>query len=112
MDGPTDINSSWQQISTNSQPVPFYVGMREPKLDDLIDKVRVTKWQQLGRKLGMEEEDLDDINENKSSVEGAREALFKKWLESYDNLTWWSVMDALKAIGFAKKARDLEKTFC
>ena len=94
-------------------PPPPGTKTKEPTLVELISSVKPAKWYLFGLKVGIDKDDLDVIvANNRNDVEGAREAMFKKWVEDGDNLTWRTVVDAMKEIGMKNKAKELEKKFC
>ena len=71
--------------------------------------MKTTKWLKLGLKLGVEQFDLDVIENNRQlDAEGALAAVLKKWLEITEEPTWKAVVDALRAIKEMQLAKKVE----
>ena len=84
-----------------------------PTIGQLVDHVKTTNWFRLGRKLGVEEFDLDVIAKNNpQDAESALETTLKKWYKITAKPTWGAVVDALMAIQEIQLATELKEAFC
>lgn len=75
--------------------------------------MKTIQWKKLGRKLGIEEFELNAIEENNpKNTKRALEDVLSQWHGSTAKPTWRAVVDALKAIKEIRLATKLEEDFC
>ena len=78
---------------------------------DLLNSLlpKAAKWNSLGIQLRLTPDELDIIKSNSGDVEECLTKVLQKWKDKTLNPTWQDVVTALRAIGEARLAKDLEE---
>ena len=85
-----------------------------PKLAELQEAVRTTKWYNLGIQLGLENNDLEEIaKQNGRNVDDCRRAMFGLWLRTSSKPTRNQLLYALrkKSVAEISIANEYERSF-
>ena len=85
-----------------------------PKLAELQESVRTTKWYNLGIQLGLEDNDLEEIaKQNGRDVDDCRRAMFGLWLRTSSKPTRKQLLNALrtKSVAEISIADEYERSF-
>ena len=87
-----------------------------PKLDELLECVRIVKWHNLGIKLGLESSTLEGIEKQYfNNVEDCRRTMFSTWLSTMpsDKCTRGELLQALrsKAVAENNVADEYQRSF-
>ena len=85
-----------------------------PKLAELQESVRTTKWYNLGIQLGLEDNDLEEIaKQNGRDVDDCRRAMFGLWLRTSSKPTRKQPLNALrtKSVAEISIADEYERSF-
>ena len=87
------------------------LSLAEPKLKDLV-LVRAVKWYDLGLQLGMEDAELDVIEENNPrDLSTCQREMFKVWLRNTSSPSYQQLVEALQAVGEINEADHLCKKY-
>ena len=83
----------------------------KPQLKDLV-LVKTTKWYNLGLQLGIEDTELDVIEENSpKDIDTCKRKMFKAWLKITPNPSYQQLVEALKTVGEISEADHLCKKY-
>ena len=85
-----------------------------PKLAELQESVRTSKWYNLGIQLGLEDNDLEGIaKQNGRDVDDCRRAMFGLWLRASSKPTRKQLLYALrtKSVAEISIADEYERSF-
>ena len=81
------------------------------KIDDLCDELStVSDWYQLGLKLGVPDDKLDEIQRNHPLHQRKREAL-NLWLQLKHDASWMSIERVLQRMGEKTLAKRIRQTY-
>ena len=85
--------------------------LMKPQLKDLV-LVRTTKWYNLGLQLGIEDTELDVIEENNpKDIDACKRKMFKAWLRITPSPSYNLVVEALQTVGEITEADRLCKRY-
>ena len=88
-----------------------FTDLLKPKMKNLIGDVTTTRWYRLGLELGIDEEDMDIIEDVcKSDTEEALRRTFMLWLKT-KRPTWRKMIKALVNIGESNCAHKLMQKY-
>ena len=77
-----------------------------------MEDIRTTRWYRLGLELGIDQEDMDIIEDDcKRDAEEALRKTLKLWLKT-EEPTWRKMIAALRKIGENNVACKLEQKYC
>ena len=83
----------------------------KPELKDLV-LVKTTKWYNLGLQLGIEDTELDVIEENSpKDIDACKRKMFKAWLRITPNPSYQKLVEALQTVGEISEADHLCKKY-
>ena len=83
----------------------------KPQLKDLV-LVRTTKWYNLGLQLGIEDTELDVIEENNpKDIDACKRKMFKIWLRITPSPSYQQLVEALHTLGEITEADCLRKKY-
>ena len=83
----------------------------KPQLKDLV-LVKTTAWYDLGLQLGIEDTDLDVIEENNpKDINTCKRKMFKAWLKITPNPSYQQLVEALQTVGEISEANHLCKKY-
>ena len=83
----------------------------KPELKDLV-LVKTTKWYNLGLQLGIEDTELDVIEENNAKdIDACKRKMFKVWLRITPNPSYQQLVEALQTVGEISEADHLCKKY-
>ena len=83
----------------------------KPQLKDLV-LVRTTKWYNLALQLGIEDTELDVIEENNpKDIDACKRKMFKTWLRITPNPSYQQLVEALQTVGEITEADRLCKKY-
>ena len=83
----------------------------KPQLKDLV-LVQTTKWYNLGLQLGIEDTELDVIEENNpKDIDACKRKMFKTWLKITPIPSYQQLVEALQTVGEIKEADHLSKKY-
>ena len=83
----------------------------KPQLKDLV-LVRTTKWYNLGLQLGIEDTELDVIEENNpKDIDACKRKMFKTWLRITPSPSYQQLVEALQEVGEITEAGRLCKKY-
>ncbi len=77
---------------------------------DLLNSLlpKAAKWNFLGIQLGLSPDELDTIRANSIDVEECLRKVLQKWYDKTLNPSWQEIIAALRELGEARYAKDLE----
>ena len=79
----------------------------EPKIKDLV-LVQTTKWYNLGLHLGIEDTELDVIEQNNpKDIDACKRKMFQAWLKITPNPSYQQLVEALQTVGEISEADHL-----
>ena len=82
-----------------------------PQLKDLV-LIQTTKWYSLGLLLGIDDTELDVIEENNSKdIDACKRKMFRAWLRITPSPSYQLLVEALKAVGEISEADHLCKKY-
>ena len=77
-------------------------------MKQLIAALReLTRWRELGTKLGVSAEKLDAIEAGNQDTETRKRALLRTWYESLEEACWDTILDALIALNEDSLAKKI-----
>ena len=83
----------------------------KPQLKDLV-LVRTTKWYNLGLQLGIEDTELDVIEENNpKDIDACKRKMFKTWLRITPSPSYHQLVEAMLELGEITEADRLCKKY-
>ena len=83
----------------------------KPELIDLV-LVQTTKWYNLGLQLGIEDTELDVIEENNpKDIDTCKRKMFQAWLKITPSSSYQQLVEALVAVGETNEADRLCKKY-
>ena len=83
----------------------------KPQLKDLV-LVKTTKWYNLGLQLGIEDTELDVIEENNAKdIDACKRKMFKAWLRITPNPSYQKLVEALQTVGEISEVDHLCKKY-
>ena len=82
-----------------------------PQLKDLV-LVRTTNWYNLGLQLGIDDTELDVIEENNpKDIDACKRKMFRAWLRITPSPSYQQLVEALEAVGENSEADHLRKKY-
>ena len=89
----------------------FLAGTQGPQMKDLV-LIKVTEWYELGLQLGVEDAELEEIeNNNRGDLRACRRKMFRAWLRITPSPSYQQLVEALMAVGEGKEADLLCKKY-
>ena len=83
----------------------------KPQLKDLV-LLQTTKWYNLGLQLGIEDTELDVIEENNpKDIDACKRKMFKTWLRITPSPSYQQLVEALQTVGEISEADCLCKKY-
>ena len=83
----------------------------KPQLKDLV-LLQTTKWYNLGLQLGIEDTELDMIEENNpKNIDVCKRKMFKTWLRITSSPSYQQLVESLQTVGEIREADRLSKKY-
>ena len=65
------------------------------------------EWRELGTVLGISDDEMDEIEEDKQTTKERRRALLRRWFDGHTKVCWEELTDSLRVIGKHRKAKEI-----
>ena len=94
---------------TTSSGVP--TPLMKPQMKDLV-LIKTVKWYNLGLQLGIEDTELDVIDQNNSKeIDACKRKMFQAWLRITPSPSYQQLVEALQTVGETSEADSLCKKY-
>lgn len=98
---------SMLKMASNSEELKTFEELlaHKPSLAEVCEHVRTTRWFQLGVQLGLDEIDLEEIEEDRSSGDEKRTSVYQLWFRTQPKATRGQLLTALKSTAVGEYGR-------
>ena len=94
---------------TTSSGVP--TPLMKPQMKDLV-LIKTVKWYNLGLQLGIEDTELDMIEQNNpKDIDACKRSMFKAWIRITPSPSYQQLVEALQTVGETSEAHRLCKKY-